>query len=48
MKTPVILSIMMITFMSNFTNNNVIKDSGYQIGDVVSDFELKNYESVKI
>jgi len=44
MKTPVILSIMMITFMSNFTNNNVIKDSGYQIGDVVSDFELKNVD----
>jgi peroxiredoxin len=48
MKTPVILSIMMITFMSNFTNNNVIKDSGYQIGDVVSDFELKNVDGKMI
>jgi len=48
MKTPLILSIMMITFMSNFTNNNVIKDSGYQIGDVVSDFELKNVDGKMI
>ena len=48
MKTPVILSIMMITFMSDFTNNNVVKDSGYQIGDVVSDFELKNVDGKMI
>ena len=48
MKTPVILSIMMITFISEFTNNNVIKDSGYQIGDVVSDFELKNVDGKMI
>lgn len=47
MKTPVILSIMMITFISDFTNN-VIKDSGYQIGDVVSDFELKNVDGKMI
>jgi peroxiredoxin len=44
MKTPVILSIMMISFISDFTNNNVVIDSGYQIGDVVSDFELKNVD----
>jgi len=48
MKTPVILSIMMITFISEFTNNNVIKDPGYQIGDVVSDFELKNVDGKMI
>lgn len=48
MKTPVILSIMMITFISDFTNNNVVKDSGYQIGDVVSDFELKNVDGKMI
>ena len=39
---------MMITFMSDFTNNNVVKDSGYQIGDVVSDFELKNVDGKMI
>lgn len=48
MKTPVILSIMMIAFISDFTNNNVIKDSGYQIGDVVSDFKLKNVDGKMI
>ena len=48
MKTPLILSIMMITFISDFTNNNVVKDSGYQIGDVVSDFELKNVDGKMI
>ena len=48
MKTPLILSIMMITFISEFTNNNVIKDPGYQIGDVVSDFELKNVDGKMI
>ncbi len=48
MKTPVILSIMMITFLSDFTEKNVIKDSGYQIGDVVSDFELKNVDGKMI
>lgn len=48
MKTPVILSIMMIAFISDFTNNNVIKDSGYQIGDMVSDFELKNVDGKMI
>ena len=48
MKTPLILSIMMITFISDFKNNNVIKDSGYQIGDVVSDFELKNVDGKMI
>ena len=39
---------MMITFISDFTNNNVVKDSGYQIGDVVSDFELKNVDGKMI
>ena len=48
MKTPVILSIMMISFISDFTNNNLVKDSGYQIGDVVSDFELKNVDGKMI
>ncbi|NCO62999.1 MAG: thioredoxin family protein [Flavobacteriales bacterium] len=44
MKTPVLLSIMMLTFMSDFTLNNVKERSGYQIGDVVADFELKNID----
>ncbi|MFH6768133.1 thioredoxin family protein [Gaetbulibacter aquiaggeris] len=48
MKTPVILSIMMISFISDFTNNNAVIDSGYQIGDVVSDFELKNVDGKMI
>ncbi|HEY5686762.1 MAG TPA: thioredoxin family protein [Yeosuana sp.] len=48
MKTPVILSIMMISLISDFSNNNLVKDSGYQIGDVVSDFELKNVDGKMI
>lgn len=48
MKTPVILSIMMISLISDFSNNNLVKDSGYQIGDMVSDFELKNVDGKMI
>ncbi|MGZ0014931.1 thioredoxin family protein [Yeosuana sp. AK3] len=44
MKTPVLLSIMMLTFMSDFTLNNFKESNGYQVGDVVSDFELKNID----
>lgn len=44
MKTPVLLSIMMIAFISDFTNQDIVKDSGYKIGDVVSDFELQNID----
>jgi len=44
MKTPVFLSIMLVTFISDYTSNNVLLNEGYQVGDVVSDFELKNID----
>lgn len=44
MKTPVLISIMIITFSSDYVNNTVTVNDGYQIGDVVSDFELKNVD----
>jgi peroxiredoxin len=44
MKTTVLLSIMMLTFINDFTTNNVLESDGYKIGDVVSDFELKNVD----
>ncbi len=48
MKTPVFLSMILVTFISDFTNNNVALNEGYQIGDVVSDFELKNVDGKMI
>tara|TARA_R110000868_G_scaffold220257_2_gene471401 strand:- start:906 stop:1517 length:612 start_codon:yes stop_codon:yes gene_type:complete len=43
MRTSILLSFMIIVFFSDF-NHNVSKDQGYQIGDVVSDFKLKNVD----
>lgn len=43
MKTPLLISIMIIVFVTNF-NSNTLPDEGYQIGDVVADFELKNID----
>ncbi len=43
MRTSVLLSFMIITFFSEFHHNGT-KDKGYQIGDVVSDFKLKNVD----
>ncbi|MFH4965104.1 thioredoxin family protein [Gaetbulibacter sp. M235] len=48
MKTPVFLSIMLVTFISDYTSNNVTLREGYQVGDVVSDFELKNVDGKMI
>jgi len=48
MKTPVFLSIMLVTFISDYTSNNVTLNEGYQVGDVVSDFELKNVDGKMI
>lgn len=44
MKTPVFISIVMVTFFSDYVSNNVAIKDGYKIGDVVSDFELKNVD----
>jgi len=44
MKTPVFLSIMLVTFISDYTSKNIMLNEGYQVGDVVSDFELKNID----
>ena len=43
MRTPFLLSIMLITFLSDFTNSS-IADEGYKIGDVVTEFKLKNVD----
>jgi glutathione peroxidase-family protein len=43
MKTPVLLSIMLVTFLSDLTNDVTVEE-GYKIGDVVSDFQLKNVD----
>jgi peroxiredoxin len=48
MKTPVFLSIMLVSFISEFTKSNVVVNEGYQIGDVASDFELKNVDGKMI
>ena len=44
MKVPVLLSVLFLVFINSFFNINPIEDTGYQIGDVVSDFELKNID----
>ena len=44
MKTPFLVSIMIISFLSDFNNNTTIVSDGYKIGDIVSDFELKNVD----
>jgi peroxiredoxin len=48
MKIPVLISIMLVTVMSDFTTKSVAdynaEDAGYKIGDVVSDFNLKNVD----
>ena len=44
MKTLVLFSIIMLTNLNDFKTPQLMKDSGYQIGDVVSDFELKNVD----
>ena len=43
MKTPVLISVMLITFLTDYTSN-VNLNEGYKIGDVVSDFELRNVD----
>lgn len=43
MKTPLLISMIIITFLGNF-NTYTVLDEGYQIGDVVADFELKNID----
>ena len=48
MKTLVLFSIIMLTNLNDFKMPQLIKDSGYQIGDVVSDFELKNVDGKMI
>ena len=48
MKTLVLFSIIMLTYLNGLKTPQLIKDSGYQIGDVVSDFELKNVDSKMI
>ncbi len=44
MKTPFLLSIMIVTFLSDFNNTTTTVNDGYKIGDVVSDFKLKNVD----
>lgn len=44
MKAPVLLSVLFLVFINSFFNINPMEDAGYQIGDVVSDFELKNID----
>ena len=44
MKTLVLFSIIMLTYLNGLKTPQLIKDSGYQIGDVVSDFKLKNVD----
>jgi hypothetical protein len=44
MKAPVLLSVLFLVFINSFFNINPIEDTGYQIGDVVTDFELKNID----
>ena len=44
MKTPIIISILMVTFFSDYLGNTVATRNGYKIGDVVSDFKLKNVD----
>jgi len=48
MKTLVLFSIIMLTNLNDFKTPQLMKDSGYQIGDVVSDFELKNVDGKMI
>ena len=38
----------MLTNLNDFKTPQLMKDSGYQIGDVVSDFELKNVDGKMI
>nr|WP_166967808.1 thioredoxin family protein [Yeosuana marina] len=44
MKTPFLVSIMIITFLSDFNSNTTTVNDSYKIGDVVSDFKLKNID----
>ena len=44
MKAPVFLSILVMSFVNDFTNNRTLESDGYKIGDEVSDFELKNVD----
>lgn len=44
MKTPVLISIMVVAFFSDFTGSNAALNGGYKIGDVVSDFQLRNVD----
>lgn len=44
MKTPFLVSIMIITFLSDFNSNTTSVNDSYKIGDVVSDFKLKNID----
>jgi peroxiredoxin len=48
MKTLVLFSIIMLTNLNEFKTPQLMKDSGYQIGDVVSDFKLKNVDGKMI
>jgi len=48
MKTLVLFSIIMLTNLNDFKTPQLMKDSGYQIGDVVSDFKLKNVDGKMI
>jgi len=44
MKAPVLLSVLFLLFINSFFNIKPMEDAGYQIGDVVSDFKLKNID----
>tara|TARA_R110000868_G_scaffold35765_2_gene127770 strand:+ start:1631 stop:2245 length:615 start_codon:yes stop_codon:yes gene_type:complete len=44
MKTIVLFSIIMLSFLTDLKKPQLNEDLGYQIGDVVSDFKLKNVD----
>jgi peroxiredoxin len=44
MKAPVLLSVLFLLFINSFFNIKPMEEAGYQIGDVVSDFKLKNID----
>lgn len=44
MKAPVLLSVLFLVFINSFFNINPMEEASYQIGDVVSDFKLKNID----